>query len=159
MNKADFLNELYAYLSPLPKKERLEIISDFREHFREGAADSKSEEQICRELGSPLECAAQYVGEEVFENFRKGRAKRKKLWTAAFVFNLIQAVISLPVTVALFAAALFMGVMFAFVIPAVSSAAFTVFGVSSTLAVLFLGIVTLLLSIDGIRDCIKNINK
>ncbi len=44
MKKIDFLNELYAYLSPLPKDERNEILNDFREHFREGAAAGKSEE-------------------------------------------------------------------------------------------------------------------
>ena len=29
MNKIDFLNELYYYLGPLPKKEKEEIIADF----------------------------------------------------------------------------------------------------------------------------------
>lgn len=58
MNKIDFLNELYYYLGPLPKKEKEEIIADFREHFREGALAGKTDKQICNELGTPFECAS-----------------------------------------------------------------------------------------------------
>ena len=65
MNKMDFLNELYYYLGPLPKAEKEEIIADFREHFREGALAGKTDEQICNELGTPFECAKQYVGDAI----------------------------------------------------------------------------------------------
>lgn len=43
MNKVDFLNELYYYLSPLKKEERGEILEDFRAHFIEGEAAGKTQ--------------------------------------------------------------------------------------------------------------------
>lgn len=161
MKKIDFLNELYAYLSPLPKNEREEIIGDFKEHFREGAAAGKTEEQICLELGSPLECARQYVGEvSTVQTFNPPQSKTKKtFWTGALIFNLIQAVLSVPLTIGLFAASVVMCVAFIFIVPAVSSTAFLVFAISSTVAVLLLAVLTLLLAIDGIRDCIKGIRR
>ena len=159
MTKIDFLNELYAYLSPLPKKERMEILNDFREHFREGAAAGKTEEQICAELGSPFECAKQYVGDAIEENRIKPKNTHKTFWTVAFFWNLIQALISLPLTFGLFLAAAIMSVLFAFIVPPTGSVAFIVFAVSSTAAVFIMGIITLLVAIDGIRDCIKKINR
>lgn len=159
MNKADFLNELYAYLSPLPSKERKEILNDFREHFREGAAAGKSEEMICAELGSPFECAKQYVGDAINEGRIKEKPKHKVFWTSALILNMIQAMISLPITIALFLSAVLMCVIFAFIIPVLHSTAFIVFAVSSTLAVLIAAVITLLATVDGLRDAVKMINR
>lgn len=158
MKKADFLNELYVYLSPLPQKERKEILNDFREHFREGAAAGKCEEQICAELGSPFECARQYVGDAINEGRIKEKTKRDTFWTGA-LFNLIQAIISFPVTIGLFLAVGLMCVIFAFIIPVIHSTAFIVFAVSSTAAVLIADIIALLATVDGLRGVIKKINR
>ncbi|MCH5191255.1 MAG: DUF1700 domain-containing protein [Oscillospiraceae bacterium] len=158
MKKADFLNELYAHLSPLPSNERKEILNDFREHFREGAAAGKSEEQICAELGSPFECAKQYVGDAIVEGRVQERQRRKGFWTDIAIFNLVQVLIALPLSVGLFLAAGLMCVIFAFIISAVHSTAFIVFAVSSTLAVLIAAVFMLLAAIDGLRSAIKKIN-
>lgn len=164
MKKIDFLNELYAYLSPLPKDERNEILNDFREHFREGAAAGKSEEQICSELGSPLECAKQYVGDAINENrVQPPKAKTKKhsktFWTVALVWNVIQAFLSIPITLGLFIASIVMTVAFCFIVPLVSSVAFLIFAISSTIAVFTLSIITLLWAILEIKVCVNMINK
>lgn len=162
MNKIDFLNELYHYLLPLPKEERNEILEDFREHFREGEAAGKTQEQICKELGSPLECAKQYVGDAIVEQRiqpQKEKKHSKTFWTVALFWNIIQAFVSIPMTLGLFATAAIMCVFFAFTVPAISSVAFLVFAISSTLAVFCLGVITLLWAAVEIKECIKMLNK
>lgn len=162
MNKIDFLNELYHYLLPLPKEERNEILEDFREHFREGEAAGKTQEQICKELGSPLECAKQYVGDAIVEQRIKPPKEKKHsktFWTVALFWNIIQAFVSIPMTLGLFVAAAIMCVFFAFTVPAISSVAFLVFAISSTLAVFCLGVITLLWAAVEIKECIKMLNK
>lgn len=162
MNKMDFLNELYYYLGPLPKAEKEEIIADFREHFREGAAAGKTDEQICNELGTPFECAKQYVGDAIEQKTVTPDGKKKPnktFWTVALVWNIIQAVISIPITFGLFIASAVMAVFFCFVVPAIGSVAFLVFAISSTIAVFLLGIITLLWSIFEIKMCVKMLYK
>lgn len=162
MKKIDFLNELYTYLSPLPKNERTEILDDFRAHFREAEATGKSEEQICKELGTPLECAKQYVGDAITENRiepKKEKKHSKTFWTVALVWNVVQAFFSIPITFGLFLAAAIMIVAFCFIVPAIGSVAFLVFAISSTAAVLCLAIITLLWAMIEIKECIKMINK
>lgn len=162
MKKIDFLNELYSYLSPLPKEERNEILEDFREHFREGMAVGKSEEQICQELGTPFECARQYVGDAIMDNRiepKKDKKHSKTFWTVAFVWNVVQAFFSIPLTLGLFLTAALMIVAFCFIVSAISSVAFLVFAISSTAAVLCLAIITLLWAMIEIKECIKMINK
>lgn len=162
MKKIDFLNELYSYLSPLPGSERNEIIEDFRAHFREAEAAGKSEEQICRELGTPFECAKQYVGDAIEEKRidpKKEKKKKKAFWTVAFFWNVVQTFFSIPVTLGLFLAAGVMITAFCFIVPAIGSVAFLVFAISSSSAVLCLAMITLLWSMIEIKECIDAINK
>lgn len=162
MNKIDFLNELYHYLMPLPKEERNEILEDFREHFREGEAAGKTQEQICNELGSPLECAKQYVGDAIIEQRIEPKNQKKHsktFWTVALLWNIFQAFLSIPLTLGFFLAAAIMCVFFAFVVPAVGSVAFFVFAIASTFAVFCLGVITLLWAAVEIKECVKMLNK
>ena len=167
MNKIDFLNELHHYLLPLPKEERNEIIEEFRAHFSEGEAEGKTQEQICEELGSPVECAKQYVGDRITyqaevketEPVKKEKKNTKAFWTLAFIWNVIQAFVSIPVTLSIFLVAALMCVFFAYVVPAVESVAFLVFAIALTFAVFCLGLITLLWAIIEIKECIKMINK
>ena len=160
MNKIDFLNELYYYLESLPRNEKEEIIADFREHFREGAAAGKTEEQICNELGTPFECARQYVGDDMMKTQMAKASKNKKtFWSVAFIWNVIQAIISIPITFGFFLASAIMIVAYCFIVPAVASTAFLVFAVASTATVLCLAIITLLWAIIEIKECIERINK
>lgn len=162
MKKADFLNELYYYLGTLPNREKEEIIADFREHFREGEAAGKSEEQICNELGTPFECARQYVGDEVMQGFVNSKTNKKSgktFWTVALIWNIIQAFISIPLTFAIFLLGAVMIVAFCFIVPAVSSTALLIFAISSTTTVLSFGVITLLWAIIEIKECVDRINK
>lgn len=162
MNKIDFLNELYYYLSPLTKEERNEILEDFRAHFREGEAIGKTQEQICNELGSPLECAKQYVGDAIVEQRiepKKQKKHSKTFWAVALFWNIFQAFISIPLTLGLFIASAVMAVFFCFTVPAISSVAFLVFAIASTLTVFLLGVITLLWAAIEIKECVKMLNK
>ena len=162
MKKIDFLNELYNYLSPLPKNERKEIIEDFREHFREGELEGKTEEEICEDLGSPFECAKQYVGDAIEENrieIKPTKKPNKTFWTIAFLWNVVQAIFSIPVTFGLFVATALMIVAYCFVVPAINSPAFLIFAIASTSTVFCLAIITLLWTIIEIKECIKRINQ
>ena len=138
------------------------MFADFREHFREGALAGKTDEQICNELGTPFECAKQYVGDSIEQKTVRPDGKKKHsktFWTAAFVWNVIQAFVSIPITFGLFIASAVMAVFFCFVVPAISSVAFLVFAISSTIAVFLLGIITLLWSIFEIKTCVKMLYK
>ncbi len=167
MNKNQFLNELYSYLGSLSNSEKADIMRDFDEHFREGASAGKTEEQICFELGSPLECAKQYVGEGVtvvnkvsrpaYPN-PTNRPKSKYLWSLAFFLNLIEAIFSLPIAFSLFCVGTILVVLDFYLIPTVSFVPFTVLSVSLTLAVFLGSIIFLLLTAYVLKIMIKKIN-
>ncbi len=162
MKKIDFLNELYSYLKALPHSERNEILYDFREHFREGELAGKTEEQICEELGSPLECARQYVGDAIRENRIPEPEKKKSnktFWTLAFFWNIFQAFFSIPITLGLFLVSAIMIVAYCFIVPAINSVAFLVFAIASTSTVFCLAIITLLWTAIQIKECVNKMNK
>lgn len=60
MNKENFLRQLYNALYFLNENERRDIMLDYEEHFRAGLDNGKTEEQISKELGDPIEIAKSY---------------------------------------------------------------------------------------------------
>jgi uncharacterized membrane protein len=60
MNKKDFMNKLSAYLGGIPGEDRQDVISDFEEHFKEGLAEGRTEEEIADSLGDPKSLANQF---------------------------------------------------------------------------------------------------
>jgi uncharacterized membrane protein len=71
MNKDGFLNELDRLLREIPKKERQEILSDFKEHFTIGFNEGKTEEEIIRELGDP-----KVIAEEARSDYEATKSER-----------------------------------------------------------------------------------
>jgi uncharacterized membrane protein len=61
MTKHDFMAQLAQALGPLKPEERQDILADFEEHFQNGLAGGKSEEEVAAELGDPATLAAQYT--------------------------------------------------------------------------------------------------
>lgn len=59
MNKKDFMNKLSAYLGGISVEDREDVISDFEEHFNEGLAEGRTEEDIADSLGDPKALANQ----------------------------------------------------------------------------------------------------
>ena len=61
MKQNDFIAALEKALVGLKPEEKQEILSDFREHFANGMAGGKTEEEIAHELGDPASLAAQFT--------------------------------------------------------------------------------------------------
>ncbi len=60
MNKRDFINKLSSYLAGVPVEERQDVINDFEDHFKEGVAEGRTEEEIAESLGDPKSLANQF---------------------------------------------------------------------------------------------------
>ena len=60
MNKKDFMYKLSLYLGGIPEEDRQDVISDFEEHFKEGLAEGRTEEEIAGSLGDPKSLANQF---------------------------------------------------------------------------------------------------
>jgi uncharacterized membrane protein len=61
MTKHEFMQRLAGSLAPLPAEERKDILADFEEHFANGLAGGKTEQEVAAELGDPAALAAQYT--------------------------------------------------------------------------------------------------
>jgi len=59
MNKKQFLDQLTVSLRGIPNEERLDIISDFEEHFKFGMEKGRSEDELSESLGNPKILAKQ----------------------------------------------------------------------------------------------------
>ncbi len=59
MNKKQFLDQLTVNLRGIPKEDRLDIISDFEEHFKIGMEKGRSEDELSESLGNPKILAKQ----------------------------------------------------------------------------------------------------
>lgn len=71
MNQEQFLSVLDRYLSPISQAEREDISQDFKEHFINGLADGKTEEEIAVSLGSPGQIAKEMLATYHFDKARE----------------------------------------------------------------------------------------
>jgi uncharacterized membrane protein len=103
MTKLVFMQKLNGALDRLKPEERREILSDFEEHFANGVASGKTEEEVARELGDPEVLAAQYTEglPEPIKPVQVSGVAQGVL--AAFGLLLFNAMIALPVIAGLFA--------------------------------------------------------
>lgn len=63
MTKEQFLTQLQDQLSVLPPEESSELMEDYAAHFAFGLQNGKTEQEISRELGNPLELAQEAIRE------------------------------------------------------------------------------------------------
>lgn len=61
MTKDEFLTRMERSLTILAPHERIDILSDYVEHFREGEENGKTEEEIAASLGDPEELAKTFL--------------------------------------------------------------------------------------------------
>lgn len=61
MNEKQFLAELDRALKKIPREVRVDMLSDYREHFAIGKEEGKKEEEISRALGSPQKMAKELL--------------------------------------------------------------------------------------------------
>jgi uncharacterized membrane protein len=67
MNKERFMAELRRSLRRMSEKEKEEILYDYEEHFRNGAAEGRTEEQISQALGNPRTLGTSYTIDSLLE--------------------------------------------------------------------------------------------
>lgn len=63
MNRTEFMDLLRYYFRRVDEADLAEILSDYEAHFEEGRKAGLSEEDICRELGSPKAIYDMYAAE------------------------------------------------------------------------------------------------
>jgi uncharacterized membrane protein len=67
MTREQFLQQLRSGLGRMGEGERREILADYEEHFRMGAADGKTEEAIAESLGNPRHIGKSYAIDAILE--------------------------------------------------------------------------------------------
>lgn len=104
MNKNEFLNQLDAALRGLTYQEKQEIMADYTEHFRAGAEQGKSEEEIAAALGNPRSIAKAYRADYMVEQARNKMS-------AGNIFRAVLAVLSLGFFNVVFVLGPFLGLL------------------------------------------------
>jgi len=84
MTKNQYFKELKKQLKFYSVKESEDILKDYEEHFNEALINGKTEEEICKSLGSPENVAKQYSNED---NTTKKKS-HKKLLVLTIVFGI-----------------------------------------------------------------------
>ncbi|MFB9325872.1 hypothetical protein ACFFSY_08020 [Paenibacillus aurantiacus] len=92
--RAQYLQQLWDLLAPVPEGQRKEWMYDYEEHFRMAAAQGRSDAEAASELGDPRQIARELLlGYRVEEAARSGRissVSRAVLTTVSMgFFNLI----------------------------------------------------------------------
>ena len=72
MKREQFLSQLKRSLGRMPEPERREILGDYEEHFRMGAAEGKTEEEIALALGHPRAIGGSYRIDSLLEERGEG---------------------------------------------------------------------------------------
>lgn len=87
MTKKQYLSKLRKCLQfKLPNSEIGEILSDMEECFEAGAAEGKSEEEVCRSLGEPASAAASLLNEQ---SGGERAAKLTEVWLPILIFAVL----------------------------------------------------------------------
>ena len=63
MTKNQYFKELKKQLKNYGIKENKDILKDYEEHFNEALSSGKTEDEICKNLGTPENVAKQYSSE------------------------------------------------------------------------------------------------
>jgi uncharacterized membrane protein len=153
LNKRDFINELYALLKPLGDPERNDIMRDFEEHFAAGNEKGKTDEQICRELGSPRQVAAQYLTPAQMQQSIASNPRSKTLYMIAAIALTVIFVAVVPVALGCITGSAVLLVL-SFV-SGVAASSWILFGLLFSISLLLfsLGMLIILVSIAIIRFC------
>lgn len=130
MNKEGFLAELHRALGRMAESEKKEILYDYEEHFRMGAAEGKDEEEISRSLGNPRALGRSYAIESLPD-----RPEERGGGSASLALRALFASLSLTVFNVIFVLGPFLGLVGAMVGLWAAAAAVALSGVAVALAV------------------------
>ena len=71
MNRKQFIDQLTVNLRGIPKEDRLDIISDFEEHFKIGMENGRTENELSDSLGNPQTLARQLKANALVDQAEK----------------------------------------------------------------------------------------
>jgi uncharacterized membrane protein len=74
MNRAHFMAQLRDGLSGLHHADIADILADYENHFSDGAADGRSEEEVAAALGNPSRIAREMRAEVGFKRWEQDRS-------------------------------------------------------------------------------------
>ena len=61
MTRREYLTALNQYLVTMSESEKMKILKEYDDHFREGYEAGKTESQICASLGAPYDVANEFL--------------------------------------------------------------------------------------------------
>lgn len=85
MTKNQYFKELKKQLKLYAVKESEDILKDYEEHFNEALSNGKTEEEICKNLGSPENIAKQYSIEDKLPK----KKHHKKFLVLTIIFGVL----------------------------------------------------------------------
>ena len=110
MTRQQFLDQLRSALGRMSEQERREILADYEEHFRMGAAEGKTEEAIAASLGNPRLLGRSYAIDAILDTTSDGKPSGSAPGAAA-VLRAVFASISLGFFNVIFILGPFLGVV------------------------------------------------
>ena len=112
MSKQEFLDQLRARLSGLPRQDVIERLNFYSEMIDDRVEEGRSEDEAVLDIGSVDEISAQIISEIPLAKIAKEKVKpKKRLSAAGVIFTVIFLVISSPIWLSLLCA--FLGVAIA----------------------------------------------
>ena len=129
VKKNEFLNQLDAALRGLTYQEKQEIMADYTAHFRAGAEQGQSEEEIAAALGKPRSIAKAYRADYMVEQARNKMS-------AGNIFRAVLAVLSLGFFNVVFVLGPFLGLLGALIGLWAAAAAITIAGPAGAIFVI-----------------------
>jgi len=131
MNKQDFIKILSSNLKNISLYEKNDIISDYDEHFEVAIKNGKTEEEIIKTLGDPIQIANGYLFNKLLVNAEEKKSLNNllKIVFASFGLCLVNAIIF---TIPLFFIILFLLIVYIFSFSAVLTGIFMLFSIFNT---------------------------
>ena len=115
MNKKEYLEKLESELGQMSYKDVRDIMADISEHFDEGAAHGKTEDEIAKGLGNPVELAKSFKeGGTVASVLQKRQApvqnaKQKDTTASTLFVILFNLFVAIPLWIAIVTALITVG--------------------------------------------------
>jgi uncharacterized membrane protein len=119
LTEQEFIRILRSRLEgTLPEEELNDIIFDYAEHFRIGKADGRTEEELCRSLGSPEDIAREIRATHLVKKAEDDRSCKNLLHAVLAtlglgLFNLVFVLIPFIILVVLLLVVFLVGVLLA----------------------------------------------
>jgi len=146
MTREQFLSELKHALGRMSDQEKSEIVYDYEEHFRMGAAEGKRDEDVAKSLGNPRILGKSYAIDALLEEPRAGEGVR-----AGAVLRALFASASLTFVNIIFVLGPFLGLVGGMIGLWAAAVSLPIAGVSAALSPLALLVIPAYVSLGGLH--------